>query len=100
MTTPKRLTMTELAARINVHLKRFEADPVINAPYTYETMKLRHYWHAGAGVSGRRVHVTYISYQGSRGLTRAQAEQYLAWLDAGNVGRHYEAERAARGGAL
>ena len=81
--------MKELAAGIDAHLKRFEADPVINAPSSeYRT---RPYYYAYCSSAGGRVYVQYVTYQGSSHLSKAQAEAYLAWLDAGNVGRHYEA---------
>jgi hypothetical protein len=35
----------------------------------------------------------YISHQGECFLKRAEAEKYLAWLDAGNVGKHYGVPR-------
>ena len=86
--------MSEIGVRINAHLNRFEADPVINALHEVRGSRLSPYWHVGAAQSGRFVYVTYVSYQGQTHLTKEQAEKYLAWLDAGNVGRHYEALRA------
>lgn len=89
MTT--RVPLAEIARRIDAHLKRFEADPVINAPDpVYRT---KPYYCAGAqsGAGAKRVLVYYVTYQGGRRLTRAEAETYLAWLDAGNVGRHWKA---------
>jgi hypothetical protein len=85
----KKTPMAELARSISIHLQRFEADPVINKPRE----RLHPYWHAGAGASGRYVYVTYIGYQGACPLTRDEAEKYIAWLDAGNVGRHFGALR-------
>lgn len=88
------LKMAEIAQRINAHLKRFQTDPVINAGYTDERRKGLHpYYQVGAGYSGNRVFVTYVGYQGQDGLTKAEALAYLAWLDAGNIGKHYEALR-------
>jgi hypothetical protein len=75
----------EIADKIRAHLKRFEADPAINE----KRRGLSSYWTAGAGASGRYVYVQYIAYQGSTALSKADALAYLAWLDAGNVGRHY-----------
>ena len=86
------MTMKELAAGIDAHLKRFEADPVINAKVERGGSKLRPYYGTGAGYwGGRYLQVQYISYQKPSTLSKAEAEAYLAWLDAGNVGRHYEA---------
>jgi len=57
---------------------------------------LRPYYGAGAWYSGgSKLGVRYISYQSQTFLTRSEAEAYLAWLDAGNVGRHY---RSLEGG--
>ena len=89
------MTLTEIARRIHDHLKAMEADPVFNAPYEARGAKgLRHYYNSGAGRAGRYVWVVYVNYQGHISLTRAEAERYLAWLDAGNRGSHWEALRA------
>lgn len=91
------MKLKELAARISAHLRRFEADrKKINAPHDGREGGLRPYYHAEASVAGSYVSVIYISYQHGSHLTKAQAERYLAWLDAGNVGRHFEAFREAR----
>lgn len=81
----------DIAARIRSHLKRFEADPAINEKHR----GLSSYYCAGASASGRYVYVQYIGYQGPTPLSKAQALGYLAWLDAGNVGRHYQAMEPA-----
>jgi hypothetical protein len=95
-----KLSLQELAERINAHLQRFEADAKINAPRG-QRMQTTPYFHAGAGAgaSSRRVQLCYVEYQGQTLLTRAQAARYLAWLDAGNVGKHIQvpAGPAARG---
>lgn len=87
-----KMTMKEIASRIRAHLKRFEADPKINAakPYGRAGNKFHPYWNVGSRAAGRFVYVTYVSYQGTSHLTRDDAENYLAWLDAGNIGTHYE----------
>jgi len=51
---------------------------------------------AGASASGRFVYVRYISFQGSSHLSRDQAEAYLAYLDSGKTGRHFEALREGK----
>lgn len=94
MTMAQAIKLDEIAKRIHAHLKRFERDPEINKEYSDEGRKglqLHPYYHAGASSSGNRVLVQYVAYQGSSGLTKAQALQYLAWLDAGNVGKHWKA---------
>lgn len=50
-------------------------------------------------MSGIMVRVAYDAAGWGRmesRLTVADAETYLAWLDAGNVGRHWEMERKKR----
>ena len=49
------------------------------------------YWNPTSYRGGSRVMVKYVAYQYQSSLTRDEAERYLAWLNAGNVGRHYEA---------
>lgn len=102
MTAP---TMKELAARINEHLKRFEADKgpgginkeVSRDTYTTPGNGLRSYYGAAAHYCrGRYLQVTYIRYQGSSNLTREEATLYLQMLDSGFVGRHFEALRRAK----
>ena len=85
------MKLKEIADKISVHLKRFEDDPVINAPYNGKRLGFHPYYRAGAHSGGRYVYVGYVAYQGSAHLTKDEAERYLAWLDAGNVGRHYAA---------
>jgi hypothetical protein len=86
----KRLKIAEVARRIDDYLQRFERDPKVNAQ---NGDGLRDYYMAHASVGGTRVFVRYVSYQGQHSLPKWKAEQYLAWLDAGNVGRHFEALR-------
>jgi hypothetical protein len=89
--TPK---LKEIAERINAHLKRIEADPELNQykNATHRQMKLKPYWNSCAWYGhGTRMGIRYISYQGNQTLTKADALEYLAWLDAGNNGKHYEA---------
>lgn len=85
------MTAKEIAARIDAYLDRFERDPKINkCDKKYGT---RDFYFAGAHASGGWIHVTYITYQGGDNLRKSDAERYLAWLDAGNIGRHWEALR-------
>lgn len=97
MSTP---TLTEIAERIAKHLRRFEANDEINQ-YEDGNLRLRGlrpYYMAGAHRAGSYVGVRYIAYQGSRNLTKDVAIGYLAWLDAGNVGKHddYQKEKALK----
>jgi len=90
----KKTSMEEIGSRINAHLKRFEKDKAINKNSQADGRGLSDYYCASAGRAGRFVCVTYITYQGHSSLTRAQAEAYLKWLDAGNAGKHFEALRS------
>ena len=93
------LRAAQLAELIDAHLKRFEKDPVLNkyeAKHPASGQELRPYWNAGCWASGRHIRVMYISYQGSSVIPRADAAIYLAMLDAGYVGRHFEALRKYR----
>jgi hypothetical protein len=88
------MTTKEIMARINKHLKRMENDKTINAPQTHGTSKLRPYYMTSAGMNGRWPFVQYVSYQGPVTIKKEEAEAYLAWLDAGNNGTHWNAERS------
>lgn len=92
----KRKTMAELAHAINEHLKRIEADPKLNKKRKSQDMDTRWLYCSGAGHSGSRVFVCYVSYQGQNSLTREEAEKYLAALDAGKVARHFEVFRETK----
>lgn len=81
---------SELAERIHAHLRLMEADPVLNAPRPAGFLRLSPFYQAQAVAVGGRVHVQYVSYQGDSPLRLAEAERYLAWLDAGNKGKHFE----------
>ena len=83
------MLLREIASRIHEHLRRFEADKETNQPNG--EYGLQPYFNASAVSSGRYVYVTYVSYQRANALKRDEAEKYLAWLDAGNVGKHLEA---------
>ncbi|MFN0314757.1 MAG: hypothetical protein ACKVQA_06955 [Burkholderiales bacterium] len=85
------LTITEMATRIYTHLKRFEADPAINA--VQDTTRLKPYFQVNAYRSGRYLGVSYASFQGRSYLTKAQAAEYLAALDSGFVGTHRQVFR-------
>lgn len=89
-----RVTLSDIAAAINAHLKRMEKDPKINSLRKGQTM--RHFWNAGSWASGPRVFVTYVSYQGPSSLTRDEADKYLAYLDDGGTGFHWSAMKPQR----
>lgn len=90
----KPLSLTEIAKRISVHLLRFEADKGKGGENWWHSDKpggTRPYYRTNAYQAATYVRVQYIAYQGASSLRRADAEKYLAWLDAGNVGQHFEA---------
>jgi hypothetical protein len=86
---PEAQPLREIAEALRAHLERMEGNPSINTVMH----GAKRFYYASAWVAGRYVGVRYISYQGNSNLTRADAECYLAWLDGGGEGRHYEALR-------
>lgn len=88
-------TLAEIENRIHAHLKRFERDPVINKRGKRAGMMLLPYFLPNAYTFGRFVRVMYVMYQGAVSLSKAEALAYLRWLDAGNVGTHYQMERSS-----
>jgi hypothetical protein len=82
-----KLKLWEIAVRIQKHLKRFEKDPKINTfGNSYQTAAPYHWPTASA--SGNRIIVKEVSYHTTgSSLTKAEATDYLAWLDEGNVGQ-------------
>jgi hypothetical protein len=91
-------SLTEIAERIDAHLRRMACDPEFNKEQFWYSEKTRRresmgrpLYGARARRTGNRVSVMYVSYQGTSKLARADALAYLAWLDAGNRGKHFEA---------
>jgi hypothetical protein len=73
------MTLRELSARLDAYLKAFEADGLLDLH------------NAGAYyMGGARIRLTYRSYEGGTTISRPKAEAYLAWLDAGGIGRHLD----------
>jgi len=99
-------TKTEVAAalgqKIDAHLKRIEGDPALNPRRRFDKEReewvldprgVPAYYRAGAAGDRHRVWVIYVTYQGGSYMSIEDAEKYLAWLEAGNVGRHFKALR-------
>ena len=97
---------TEIAAglgqKIDAHLKRIEKDPVLNPgrrldkdqkEWVPDDRGVRSFYGARAKGDRHRVWIIYVTYQSGSYMSIEDAETYLAWLDAGNVGRHFEALR-------
>jgi hypothetical protein len=80
--------LKDIAAQIAAHLRRFEADPKINAQP--KGRMTRPYYCVNSWAAGPRVFVRYISFQDEFSFTRDEALGYLAWLDAGNAGKHFD----------
>ena len=76
------MTTIEIAQRIDAYLRRFEKD---------DNTKI--YYGPLAYASGGWVIISYVRYHPRTSLRKQDAERYLAWLDAGNTGRHFEAFR-------
>ena len=96
MTTnlPAELTAKEIAARIDRHLKRMEAQDNKDRARkgtrdTKDEPDYRRLFWANAQAVNGRVHVLYVSYQGASRLTKREAAHYLAGLDAGYEGTHH-----------
>ncbi len=82
--------LDDVASRIAAHLDRLEKDKAWNVRGDRGALRL---WCSHAFRAGRYVAVRYISYQGTTNLTRDEALRYLAALDGGFKGRHFEALR-------
>lgn len=94
--------MKQLATKINAHLQRFEADKTgVNKDDKGDGMGSRPFFNAHATYyGGRFIAITYVSYQGDSQLTQAEAREYLAWLDAGNIGQHFKLKHLKRAGKV
>jgi hypothetical protein len=84
--TPQTPKLAEIAAWLDAHLKRFEADPKVNVQHPSGVTP---FYEACAWASGRWVGIRYVGYQSNWNLTKPQALAYLEWLDAGGVGKHF-----------
>lgn len=95
----------DLAEKIDAHLQRFEKDNKVNWSRRWDKTTehwvsdpngVRPYYGARAVGNRHRVWVIYVTFQSGSYLSIEDAEKYLAWLDDGNEGRHYEALREVR----
>ncbi len=95
MSTTAPRTLLVITKAIKAHLVRFEHDNKIN-PRTKRTsprVKALPKKYSNVLVQpehGVRVWIRYQDHTGGDTLMHAQAERYLDWLDAGNVGTHHE----------
>ena len=80
---------SEVAAKIDAYLRCWEADPAINTKYGKPGQRISRYYMAGCYTHGGWVCIVYVSFHGTEKMRAADAEKYLAWIEAGNVGEHY-----------
>ncbi len=86
--------LDECAERITSHLKRFEADAGINVAQKTGSLTLKPYNMPSAQRRGTRLRIRYADPLGQgTPLTANETREYLAWLDAGNVGKHWESQK-------
>ena len=88
----------EIAERIAAHLARFEADAALCETQNIDGPRGRLYQSPDARKAGSSLYVKYAPCKDDN-ITKATALGYLAWLDAGGVGRHWEWERQQASGS-
>lgn len=75
----------EIASKINEHLQRLSQsgqDKVkLYQPFAYYSGK------------GPKMYVRYVFYWTEDYLSKAEAIEYLSWLDAGNIGYQYHCKK-------
>ncbi len=86
---PQAEELKEIADHIHRHLKRFENSTKINA--TNPIHNVKPYYGAAAVAHCGYIYIKYILYQSDWKLGRVEAEQYLKWLNEGNIGKHFDA---------
>jgi hypothetical protein len=86
---PNALALTEIGRRIALHLRRLERDEWNRT----ELVSGAHLHCPSAYRGSRYVRVRYRCFQAATSLNRQQATDYLAWLDAGNKGTHFDMNR-------
>jgi hypothetical protein len=81
------MKLNEIAAEIGKYLTDFEKNhnPIING--------FRRYYHANVHSTGKCVAIQYVGYQLCSNLSKDTALAYLEWLQAGNIGKHYDFEK-------
>ena len=84
------MKLSELATGIEAHLKRFAADPKIAESQNIFGPKVKFYDEPYAHARGSRVMVRYHRQSCEAGLTKVEANAYLAWLDGGSVGFYWD----------
>jgi hypothetical protein len=84
----REIPLSEIGVRISRHLRRLEAKQEQERGGRKDEVGRRRFYVASAGQVGRYVSVSYITYQGSTNLTKAEAVHYLHALDNGFNGTH------------
>ena len=89
------MSLQDIAAALLAHLKRIEADPVLNPRDGGHPLGDRDILCPSVDRAGSRIAVQYRAV--AHTLSKAEAAEYLAWLDAGNNGTHLDMIRNAVG---
>jgi hypothetical protein len=92
------MKLTDTALSISRHLQRFANDKSIAEKLWTDGNGQDHaltlYWGPVCYRAGSRAKVKYVAYQYESSLTKSEAEEYLAWLNAGNIGTHRDVKRS------
>jgi len=95
-----KVKLKDICEEIHSYLKKFERDPVINAPAESRlnagAAGLTPYYNACCYTAGSRCMIRYIGYQISHSLTKTEALAYLEWLRKGNIGHHSLVEKLSQ----
>ena len=89
------MNLQDIAAALLAHLKRIEADPVLNPRAGGHPLGDRDIVCPSVERTGSRISVQYRAV--AHTLSKAEAAAYLAWLDVGNNGTHLDMIRRADG---
>lgn len=89
----------EIADRITAHLQRFAADPKLRETQNISGPRVTRFSAPSAKPGGGRIRLRFVDTGLTAGVCvfKGQAIQYLAWLDAGNVGTLDDWRRAVKG---
>jgi hypothetical protein len=84
-----KMNCRQIADQIDIFLKKFEKDPMINIrDKEYGTSD----YYTPIAFGTTKVNIRYVSYQSTWKLSKEEGLKYLKWLREGNVGTHYDME--------
>ena len=96
------MKLTDIAEEIQAHLALFAADPKVATTQNIYGPRSAIFLQPRAWSAGSRIGLRYVA--GPIGhdafLSKSLGEEYLAWLDNGNVGTHHDQQRAAAFAAM